>query len=64
MIISGKEISVKIKDQLKEEVSKIKETYPRLPKLVVILVGDNQLVRHMLGTKKEVVSILGLNQKS
>ena len=27
MIISGKEISVKIKDQLKEEVSKIKETY-------------------------------------
>ena len=61
MIISGKEISVKIKDQLKEEVSKIKETYPRLPKLVVILV---KLVRHMLGTKKEVVSILGLNQKS
>ena len=42
MIISGKEISVKIKDKLKEEVSKIKETYKRLPKLVVILVGDNQ----------------------
>ena len=64
MIISGKEISVKIKNQLKEEVSKIKETYPRLPKLVVILVGIIKLVRHMLGTKKEVVSILGLNQKS
>ena len=42
MIISGKEISVKIKDQLKEEVLKIKDEYQRLPKLAVILVGDNQ----------------------
>ena len=42
MIISGKEISTKIKDQLKEEVEQIKNKYDRLPKLAVILVGENQ----------------------
>ena len=42
MIISGKDISLKIKDQLKLEVEEIKKRYPRLPKLTVILVGDNQ----------------------
>lgn len=33
MIISGKEISTKIKDQLKEEVEQMKNKYDRLPKL-------------------------------
>ena len=42
MIISGKEISTKIKDQLKEEVEQMKNKYDRLPKLAVILVGENQ----------------------
>ena len=42
MIISGKDISLKIKNQLRLEVEEIKKSYPRLPKLVVILVGDNQ----------------------
>ena len=42
MIISGKEISIKIKEQLKEDVAAIKENYSRLPKLVVILIGDKK----------------------
>ena len=42
MIISGKEISKKIKEQLKVEVEEIKNKYNRLPKLAVILVGENQ----------------------
>ena len=42
MIISGKEISTKIKDQLKEEVEQMKNKYDRLPKLAVILGGENQ----------------------
>ena len=42
MIISGKEISKKIKKQLKVEVEEIKNKYNRLPKLAVVLVGDNQ----------------------
>lgn len=60
MIISGKEISVKIKDQLKEEVSKIKETYPRLPKLVVILVGDNQASQTYVRNKERGCQYIGI----
>ena len=42
MIISGKEISTKIKDQLKEEVEQMKNKYDRLPKLAVILVKSSK----------------------
>ena len=54
MIISGKEISTKIKDRLKEEVEQMKNKYDRLPKLAVILVGENQ-VKYTLEIKKEDV---------
>ena len=63
MIISGKEISVKIKDQLKEEVSKIKETYPRLPKLVVILVGDNQAIQTYVRNKERGCQYIGIESE-
>ena len=63
MIISGKEISVKIKDQLKEEVSKIKETYPRLPKLFVILVGDNQASQTYVRNKERGCQYIGIESE-
>ena len=63
MIISGKEISVKIKDQLKEEVSKIKEPYPRLPKLVVILVGDNQASQTYVRNKERGCQYIGIESE-
>lgn len=63
MVISGKEISVKIKDQLKEEVSKIKETYPRLPKLVVILVGDNQASQTYVRNKERGCQYIGIESE-
>ena len=63
MIISGKEISVKIKDQLKEEVSKIKETYPRLPKLVVILVADNQASQTYVRNKERGCQYIGIESE-
>ena len=63
MIISGKEISVKIKDQLKEEVCKIKETYPRLPKLVVILVGDNQASQTYVRNKERGCQYIGIESE-
>lgn len=63
MIISGKDISVKIKDQLKEEVSKIKETYPRLPKLVVILVGDNQASQTYVRNKERGCQYIGIESE-
>ena len=50
MIISGKEISTKIKDQLKEEVEQMKNKYDRLPKLAVILVGENTDVTYFENT--------------
>ena len=41
MIIDGKTISLKRKDILKEKVDLLKSEGKRIPKLVVILVGDN-----------------------
>lgn len=63
MIISGKEISVKLKDQLKEEVTKIKENYDRLPKLVVILVGDNQASQTYVRNKERGCQYIGIESK-
>lgn len=63
MIISGKEISIKIKDQLKEEVAKIKATYPRLPKLVVILVGDNQASQTYVRNKERGCQYIGIESE-
>ena len=60
MIISGKEISVKIKDQLKEEVLKIKDEYQRLPKLAVILVGDNQASQVYVRNKEGGCAYIGI----
>lgn len=41
-LINGKEISKSIKDEIKAEVEALKAAGKRLPKLVVVLVGDNQ----------------------
>lgn len=63
MIIDGKEISVKIKDQLKEEVVRIKEKYSRLPKLVVILVGDNQASQTYVRNKERGCQYIGIESQ-
>ena len=41
MIISGKELSVKLKDEMKAQVATFPEKYGRVPHLVVILVGED-----------------------
>lgn len=41
MIIDGKAISAKRKDILKEKIDELRNTGKRIPKLVVILVGEN-----------------------
>ena len=61
MIISGKEISTKIKDQLKEEVEQIKNKYDRLPKLAVILVGENQASQVYVRNKERGCSYVGMD---
>lgn len=41
MIISGKELSAKLKADMRDEVASFPEKYGRVPHLVVILVGDD-----------------------
>ena len=41
MIISGKELSARLKTDMRDEVSAFPEKYGRVPHLVVILVGDD-----------------------
>ncbi|MDD8049190.1 MAG: bifunctional methylenetetrahydrofolate dehydrogenase/methenyltetrahydrofolate cyclohydrolase FolD [Thomasclavelia sp.] len=60
MIISGKDISKKIKDELKEEVEVIKTKYNRLPKLAVILVGDNQASQTYVRNKERGCQYIGI----
>lgn len=60
MIISGNEISVKIKDQLKLEVNNIRKEYSRLPKLVVILIGDNQASKTYVRNKERGCAYIGI----
>ena len=61
MIISGKEISTKIKDQLKEEVEQMKNKYDRLPKLAVILVGENQASQVYVRNKERGCAYIGID---
>ena len=60
MIISGKDISLKIKNQLRLEVEEIKKSYSRLPKLVVILVGDNQASQTYVRNKERGCEYIGI----
>ena len=41
MIIDGKQISQALKDEMKEEVARLKAQYGRCPRLEVIIVGNN-----------------------
>lgn len=63
MIISGKDISIKIKEHLKAEVSKIKTTYSRLPKLTVILVGDNSASKTYVKNKERGCEYIGIESE-
>jgi len=60
MIISGKELSARLKDEMKVQVAGFPEQYGRVPHLVVILVGEDPgSVSYVTGKAKasEVVGI-------
>ena len=61
MRISGKDISLKIKDEIKEEIEKIKVHYPRVPQLAVILVGDNQASQTYVRNKERGCQYVGMD---
>lgn len=61
MIIDGKEISIKIKEELKREIETIKKEYSRVPKLVVILVGENQASQTYVRNKENACQYIGMD---
>ena len=52
-IISGKDLSLELKDKMKEEVLLLQEKYKRAPHLVVVLVGNNpSSISYVTGKEK------------
>lgn len=52
-IISGKDLSVELKDKMKEEVLLLQEKYNTVPHLVVVLVGNNpSSISYVTGKEK------------
>lgn len=59
MIINGKEISLKVKDQIKNEVTRIKENNERVPTLAVVLVGNNPASMVYVRNKEKACEYVG-----
>lgn len=60
MIIDGKSISAKRKDELKLKIDKIKQDGGRVPKLTVILVGNNQASQTYVRNKERGCAYVGM----
>ncbi|MCF0176724.1 MAG: bifunctional methylenetetrahydrofolate dehydrogenase/methenyltetrahydrofolate cyclohydrolase FolD [Bacteroidales bacterium] len=60
MIISGKELSAKLKAEMAEQVALFPEKYGRVPHLVVILVGDNPASVSYVTGKAKACELVGL----
>lgn len=63
MIISGKDISAKIKNEIKEKINEIKTQYNRVPKLAVILVGHDQASQTYVRNKEKGCSYVGMESE-
>ena len=59
-VISGKELSLKIKDELKEKVNKFEQTYGRKITLAVILVGENPASQVYVKNKIKSTEYVGM----
>ena len=59
-LINGKEISTKIKNMIKAEIEEIRKTGKRVPKLAVILVGDNQASQVYVRNKEKACAYVGM----
>ncbi len=59
-LINGKEISKSIKNEIKAEVEALKAAGKRLPKLVVVLVGDNQASQVYVRNKERGCQYTGM----
>lgn len=59
-LINGKEISTKTKNMIKAEIEEIRKTGKRVPKLAVILVGDNQASQVYVRNKEKACAYVGI----
>lgn len=59
-LINGKEISKKTKDAIKAEIEEIRNTGKRVPKLAVILVGDNPASQVYVRNKEKACAYVGM----
>jgi len=62
-IIDGKLVSQKIKDTLKTEVTILKVNKKRIPKLVVLLIGDNPASMTYVKNKEKACSYIGIESE-
>lgn len=61
-LINGKEISTKTKNMIKAEIEEIRKTGKRVPKLAVILVGDNQASQVYVRNKEKACAYVGMER--
>lgn len=62
-IIDGKDVSQKIKDTLKIEVATLKSQNKRIPKLVVLLIGDNPASMTYVKNKEKACFYIGIESE-
>ncbi len=60
MVLSGKELSSKIKAELAEQVSTFPEKYGRVPHLVVVLVGNDPASESYVAGKAKASALVGI----
>ncbi|MFW6319886.1 MAG: bifunctional 5,10-methylenetetrahydrofolate dehydrogenase/5,10-methenyltetrahydrofolate cyclohydrolase, partial [Bacillota bacterium] len=59
-IISGKELSKTIRQEVKDKVTKLQETYGKVPHLVVVLVGEDPASQSYVKAKKRACEKAGM----
>ena len=62
-LIKGSEISKQIKEELKQEIAKLKEKYNLVPGLATILVGEDEASKVYVGQKEKTCKELGIHSE-
>ena len=60
MNIDGKNVSLKRKDEIKQKIQQLQNEGKRIPKLVVILVGNNQASQVYVRNKEKACAYVGM----
>lgn len=63
MIIDGKQLSLRLRNEMADEVKLLKEKYARVPSLAVILVGDNPASQSYVRGKIKAAEEVGIRSE-